>query len=121
MKDFQRKTLQVLLNKIDLLFKETKNERKKLHVIEWEGDDDLPSILGEAELFSDKIVGLSLSCVDENTKQISEVKKMLESNSLYQIDDLVKWIANDSHEFPVFTNYLFLVENLRVSSLHFIT
>jgi len=113
-----RLLLKVLLNNLNVLNNKCSLERKKIHDIEWESNDDLPSILGEIEVRCDTVIGITTQCLRDMPNNINECVDILIKNSIFKSKTIVSWIALEGESYENILCYVNSVENLRVAILH---
>lgn len=88
-------------------------ERSEIHRLEWDAGEDTASVLGESEVWCDSVLGVA-DAFRRGRSPKSPVAG-LSCASLWKSKTLGSWIVNDSSKFPRFTEYLTLVECLRVA------
>lgn len=109
-----RAALKFMLDEVLRHHSEFRQERKKLHEIEWNAGDDAPSVLGEAEIRATAVVGTASLCLQQiGPKNLQDHWNALSNVTIYGSKTLSDWMKLHSTEFPGFTAYLQAVEYLR--------
>lgn len=112
--DMLKKLLQVLLIRVNEAYQSSKDDRKKIHKIEWEVDDGT-SILGESEIRAGAVIGLVKQYIDSTITDKEDALLTLRKYSVYRSPDLLKWLLKEGNEFSNFTLYLENLEHLRLT------
>ena len=120
MVDIYKEMLSTLLKFLEIAFSNSAISRKNLHEIEWEAEDGQPSILGEAEVRADTVIGIARTCLKRQPENIDKLIDTLEAGSIYKSEHLVNWLANSGDDFPEFLGYMMAIENLRVGTITFL-
>lgn len=114
------KALNVLLDFLELAFRNSAINRKKLHEIEWKAEEGSPSILGEVEVRADAVIGIARTYLKKRPENINELVDALEVNSIYQSELLVGWLAANGEDYQEFLGYIAAIENLRMGTITFL-
>jgi len=97
-------------------YHQSKNERKKIHDIAWEEDDEC-EVLGELVMRSADFNGI-LSCIKSDTcTNIKSKINFLKNASIYNNNCIVEWINQYSERFPKYWCHMKTLENLRIVGL----
>lgn len=115
--------LEFLLDEIPSLYQACKQDRSVLHKLEWESDN-AASILGEAEIRCDSIVGHASKLLSRDFKKAGDFDHLLNDLSqlsLYQSQTLLNWMISESWSYPSFTTYLQTSELLLWTTVSIIT
>lgn len=118
-----RALTEVLIESQEIAYRECKDERKQLHDIEWEAYETTSSVLGEVEIRIDNILGIVSSFMTKevaNCYDKEHILQTLNSNSIYLSNTIVCFIIEKGYAFHKFVNYIFMIENLRMSVIGFI-
>ncbi|OUS24652.1 hypothetical protein A9Q99_24100 [Gammaproteobacteria bacterium 45_16_T64] len=114
------KILEILLKYLEVVFSSSSEDRKRLHDIEWEAEDDSPSILGEVEVRADTVIGIARTCLKRRPENISKLVYTLKESSVYQSDSIVSWLAVNGGDYQNFIGYMAAIENLRIGTIAFL-
>lgn len=119
--DFLRKVISFWVEYHFSAFADCAAERRHLNNIENENGLDEPSVLGEVEVLTGTIMGVARSCLSRNgVKKPYERIALLETNTIYRQENLIKWMINQGSDFPSFLRYLMVIENLRLSTVEYL-
>lgn len=115
--------LQTLMNYNILVFQRSRNDRAKLHEIEFEADESTPWVSIEMKIIADSVAGIAHSCTKarwrkDMTKE--EAIDFLKSQSIFFRKDLVNWIGTEGPNFPDFLGYMLSTECVRVAAIKFL-
>lgn len=115
-----RNFVNVLINVFEQAYFDSLSDRKHLHDIEWNSEDDTPSILGEVEVRADAIMGIAKTCLKKEPNNREELIDILLNNSVYSSESIVAWVASEGTSFCDFLRYIESIENLRMGTLSFL-
>ncbi|MDM8522335.1 hypothetical protein QUF80_03095 [Desulfococcaceae bacterium HSG8] len=115
MTEMKKTMLQVMLKKIDEEYQSCRQDRHKLHKLEWEGEESEPSILGEVEVIADTVIGLVKTYLEIGAKNKGETVTMLQNYSIYKSPVLLRWLLGEGRNFNHFALYMTNVEHLRMT------
>ena len=102
----------------NILFKNCKKDREKIHKYEWENDLSDFSILFEVELLDGFLHGFVCDIVDNKYERINETIEAFSKKSIYDSKIILDWLTEENIlKYPAFYNYLLFLENLRVLTL----
>jgi len=113
--DISKNILNNMLNLVNDTYASSKDDRHKLHKIEWSGETDTPSILGESEIRADAIVGIVRKHVRIDTTNKDEDLKILKRYGIYKSPILRNWLLDEGDNFKDFTAYLNMLELMRLT------
>ena len=106
--------LGLLLRMVEVAYRGCSVDRRRLHDIEWGNDDDAISIIGEVEVRADEVTGVALTLLKKKRLNgVAGVIESLEDRSVYESDNVVRWLVENGGEFVEFMCYISAVENLR--------
>lgn len=108
-------TLKFLLDEVDHSFRDSKDERKRLHEIEWAAGEEAASILGEAEIRMDFVIGVVQTWLEYGYEK--DRRDDLMRYSIHCSSILHDWLKEHSADYPRFAVFLQVVELLRVVAL----
>jgi hypothetical protein len=96
------------------------NDRSKLHQIEWENGDDNQSVLVEAEIRKNYVIGLALGYIKHGnfTGQEHHFKE-IDEHGVYNSPLLLDWLVNEGNNYKTFALYLHYTELLRLTLSEF--
>jgi hypothetical protein len=119
MSNHQLEILQILKDDVDSAYSISSSERKELHELEWDSDNKI-SILGEAEIIAETVLGLFSRFKKHSITNKVEALSLLAKYSVYNSPILAGWLARDGNKFLHFSQYLKSVESLRMALKEFI-
>jgi hypothetical protein len=109
-----KRILQALINIVIESYNLSKDDRKDLHQLEWGEDDKKPSILGEAEIRADAIIGLSKRFIKSRVDNKVDALKVLNNYGVYCSNILLSWLLDEGDKYKKFSLYLHQLEHLRL-------
>lgn len=98
-------------------FDKCKSDRAKLNEIEYEGNSEFASLLGNIELSSDAVAGFATAIIDGKSIVIDNPIDALYKSSVFQPEAFARWITLHGSEYRDFCNYVASVEFLRMALL----
>lgn len=110
-----RPVLEFLLGEVQDSYARSKVDRARLHGREWESEEDSASVLGEAEIRADFVVGIVRTWLAIGVDG-SERDGLVEQ-SVHRSPTLHGWLATDAAVYPQFAAHVQAVEHLRAAAL----
>lgn len=113
--------LDILLQQLYATYQGCLHDRKMIHDIEWEEDEE-SSVLGEAEVLSDFIVGYVTRIIKckqgMGGNDRASIIRDLEASSIFGSTPIAQWIVhNKAIEYPQYYTYLQSIECLRAAAI----
>lgn len=112
-----RRLLQLLLDFVKIEYQKSHQDRKQLHDEEWEAEEQEFSILGEAEIRADAVIGIVRNYLFNPHFDTKSAQETLYEYSIYNSKVLMSWLSEHKESYIQFTAYLHAIEHLRLVAL----
>lgn len=104
--------LESILNEVNRKYDLSKNDRRLLASLEWDSTEGF-SFLGEIEIWSDLIFGITNAFMKNNSEIAIDNINLLEKNSIFDFEKVSKWLRVEGQKYKEYIQYVMVVENLR--------
>ena len=107
--------INILVDLVNEAYCLCKDDRHKIHEVEWLSQNNSISILGESEIRADAIIGIARSYIRDSLKDKVKRIEVLENYCIYNSSVLGNWLITEGENFKKFSTYLHYLENLRLT------
>ena len=112
-----KQLLELLLDFVKAEYQQSRQDRKHLHDEEWQAGEQAPSILGEAEIRADAVIGVVRGYLFSQNFDTKSARETLHKYSVYDSKVLMPWLLKHAESHAQFVAYLHAIEHLRLVAL----
>ncbi len=114
----EKQLLELLLDFVKIEYQRSSQDRRLLHDEEWEASEQMSSILGEAEVRADAVIGVVRSYLFSQNFDTQSACETLQRYSVYDSQVLMLWLLKHTTGHARFVAYLHAIEHLRLVALN---